>query len=176
MQRTQSFAGGAGVSPENSFFLFSTPKAASYEWISGKKIPASGGENPVEHLCLCGCCFQWLSSYTLEKRRSPVWSKHFQVIPGFSEHDGCLCAAALCLFSLSPEQASEARRSHRSKSQRGHFFRDWRYKPSSSFRLRTLNPCFAIFSRSLSIPSMKASGRGGQPGTYISTGTMVSTP
>jgi hypothetical protein len=30
---------------------------------------------------------------------------------------------------------------------------------------RTFKPCFAIFSRSLSRPSINASGRGGQPGT-----------
>src|ERR1700687_470694 len=37
-------------------------------------------------------------------------------------------------------------------------------------------PPFAIFSRSRSTPSVSASGRGGQPGTYTSTGTIVSTP
>jgi hypothetical protein len=37
-------------------------------------------------------------------------------------------------------------------------------------------PPFAIFSRSRSTPSVSASGRGGQPGTYTSTGTTVSTP
>src|SRR5205823_1336999 len=37
-------------------------------------------------------------------------------------------------------------------------------------------PPFMIFSRSRSSPSMRASGRGGQPGTYTSTGTTVSTP
>src|SRR6266566_8026143 len=31
-------AGRAGVSPENSFFLFSPPKAASYEWMSDLHI------------------------------------------------------------------------------------------------------------------------------------------
>ncbi len=37
-------------------------------------------------------------------------------------------------------------------------------------------PPFAIFSRSRSTPSVSASGRGGHPGTYTSTGTTVSTP
>ena len=35
---------------------------------------------------------------------------------------------------------------------------------------------FMIFSWSLMIPSISISGRGGQPGTYMSTGTIWSTP
>jgi len=70
------------MAPENSFFLFSTPQVASYEWISSKRIPASGGENPLEHLCLSGCCSQWLSSYTLEnlKRGDHIGQKANEVI------------------------------------------------------------------------------------------------
>ena len=37
-------------------------------------------------------------------------------------------------------------------------------------------PPLAIFSRSRRMPSISASGRGGHPATYTSTGTMVSTP
>jgi len=36
------------------------------------------------------------------------------------------------------------------------------------------NGCLAIFSRSLSMPSIRAAGRGGQPGTETSTSTTVS--
>lgn len=45
-----------------------------------------------------------------------------------------------------------------------------------SYSPRRSSPCFSIFSRSLSMPSMSSSGRGGQPGTYTSTGTIVSAP
>ena len=44
--------------------------------------------------------------------------------------------------------------------------------------LRPLSPSgsYRIFSRSLRIASMSISGRGGQPGRYMSTGTTWSTP
>jgi hypothetical protein len=41
---------------------------------------------------------------------------------------------------------------------------------------RSFRPCFSIFSRSFSSPSINPSGRGGQPGMYTSTGTSMSTP
>ena len=46
---------------------------------------------------------------------------------------------------------------------------------SSSTSLERGSP-FMIFSWSLMIPSISISGRGGQPGTYMSTGTIWSTP